>query len=131
MKKQEPARVTGAELAVLEVLWKRGALSIRGIADALYPKGGTSEYATVQKLLERLEAKGCVARDRAGFAHSFRPSVERGELIGLELEEVAEKLCDGSLTPILVHLVQKTRLSAGDRAKILRLLEPDKKGGRK
>lgn len=131
MKKREPSRVTAAELAVLEVLWKRGALPIRDIAGALYPRGGASEYATVQKLLERLEAKACVARDRTAFAHSFAARIERGDLIGSELEEVAEKLCEGSLTPLLLHLVHKTRLSTDDRAALLRLLEPDKKPGRR
>ena len=131
MKKPEPAPVTTAELAVLEVLWARGDLSIREIAVALYPGGGTSEYATVQKLLERLQTKGFVARDRRSFAHTFKPVVKRGELIGLELEKVAEKLCEGSMTPLLTHLVEMTRLSEEDRAALRHLLDADSKKRRR
>ena len=57
-----PQDVTDAELAVLQVLWEEGPLPIRSLADVLYPGGKTAQYATVQKLLERLEGKGCVAR---------------------------------------------------------------------
>jgi predicted transcriptional regulator len=131
MSLRERPRVTGAELGVLDILWERPGLSIREIADRLYPGGGTSEYATVQKLLERLESKSCVARDRTGFAHTFRPSVERGDILGRELEEVAEKLCEGSFTPILVHLVEGKRLSARDRAMLRKLLDDDGKRERR
>jgi BlaI family transcriptional regulator, penicillinase repressor len=129
-KKEKPA-VAAAELAVLGELWDRPPLPIREIADRLYPGGGTSEYATVQKLLERLEAKGYVRRNRSSFAHTFSATVARGDLIRRELEEVAEKLCEGSFTPILLHLVEKRALSARDRAMLRRLLDEEERGGGK
>jgi predicted transcriptional regulator len=124
MSKRKPTapKVTGAELAILEILWKHGALSIRRITDELYPGGKTSAYATVQKLLERLEAKGCVARDRSSFAHLFAARIERGDVIDQELSEVADKLCDGSLTPLLLHLVARKRLTREERETLRKLL---------
>src|SRR5262249_1257694 len=106
-----PQDVTDAELAVLHALWDGGTATIRQLADALYPGGTTAQYATVQKLLERLEAKGFVQRERAGAAHTFTAVVEREDLIGRRLRDMAEKLCGGSLTPVLTHLVRARRLS--------------------
>src|SRR5687768_2347964 len=63
--------VTDAELAVLQHLWARQTATIRGITDDLYPGGGSSHYATVQKLLERLEGKGHVTRNAAAVPHRF------------------------------------------------------------
>ena len=57
---RRPQDVTDAELEVLRALWELGPATIRTLADRLYPRGGASEYATVQKLLERLEDKGHV-----------------------------------------------------------------------
>src|SRR5688572_4327902 len=74
--------VTDAELAVLQHLWDVGQTTIRAITDALYPGGGASRYATVQKLLERLEAKGHVTRDAGTVPHRFSAKVGRRELIG-------------------------------------------------
>jgi len=103
--------VTEAELAVLRVLWDRGSATIRQISEVLYPEGGVSRYATVQKLLERLEGKSCVDRDRSESVHRFSAAIGRDDLIGSRLRAVAETLCDGSLTPLLSHLVRSQGLS--------------------
>ena len=118
-----PQDVTRAELSILQVLWDDGAATIRQLTDALYPGGGTAQYATVQKLLERLEAKNFVSRDRAGSAHTFTATVGRDALIGRHLQEVAEKLCGGSLTPLLTHLVRTRRLSERERQELRTLID--------
>jgi predicted transcriptional regulator len=106
-----PQDVTDAELAVLHVLWERGAATRRQITDVLYPGGGPAHYTTVQKLLERLQAKGYVTRERGEGALTFRPTVGREELIRRRLQDVAEKLCEGSLTPLLINLVRTQALT--------------------
>jgi predicted transcriptional regulator len=127
-----PQDVTEAELAVLQVLWDDGEATIRRLTDVLYPAGGAAQYATVQKLLDRLEAKGYVGRRRTGAAHLFSAAVPRDELIGRRLQDVAEKLCGGSLTPLLTHLVRTRRLSARERQELRDLIdELDTKKGKK
>src|SRR5260370_21943658 len=98
-----PEDVREAELAVLRVLWEAGPATRRLISDRLYRDGGPSAYTTVQKLLERLEKKGLVQRDAAERL-SFRARISRDELIGRRLAEMADRLCDGSLTPLLLNL---------------------------
>ena len=115
--------VTDAELAVLEVLWTQGPQTVRGITDVLYPDGATSDYSTVKKLLERLEAKGCIGRDRSASAHMFAAAIQRDELIGERLRAVAEKLCDGSLAPLLMHLVKSQRLTDAEQQALRDLID--------
>jgi predicted transcriptional regulator len=118
-----PQDVTDAELSLLQSLWERGPATIRQLTDTIYPRGGQAQYATVQKLLERLEAKGYVARERSGMAHTFRARVGRDELIGRRLQDMAEKLCGGSITPLLTHLMRNRKLSARDRQELRDLIE--------
>ncbi len=120
---REPVSVTDAELAILEVLWHAGRATITELTAALYDERTPARYGTVQKLLERLESKKCVRRDRKSFAHQFEANIQREELIGHRLQEVAEKLCEGSLTPLLLHLVGATKLSAQDRTRLLKLID--------
>jgi predicted transcriptional regulator len=112
-----------AELAVLQALWQREAATIRQLTEDLYPGGSDAHYATVQKLLDRLEAKRCVSRDRSNHAHLFRATVDRNEMIGSRLEALAERLCDGSLTPLVTNLVRSKRLTAKERREIRRLMD--------
>jgi predicted transcriptional regulator len=121
-----PHDLPDAELAVLQKLWERGPSTIRQLTDALYPSGSDAYYATVQKLLERLESKGCVRRDRSSWAHVFQATMDRDELIGRRLQAVAEKLCGGSLTPLLTNLIRSKRLTPKERREIRKLMdEPD------
>ena len=125
---RSPQDVTETELAVLQVLWDRGPATIRQITDLLYPEGGPAHYATVQKLLDRLEAKEFVTRDRTPPAHAFAAAVGRDDLIGRRLQAMAEQLCGGSLTPLLTHLVKARRLSPRERQDLRDLIdELDKK----
>jgi predicted transcriptional regulator len=130
-----PQDVTDTELAVLQVLWDRGAATRRQITDVVYPGGGPSQYTTVQKLLERLEAKGFVRKERGEGALTFTATVDREELISRRLRDVAEKLCGGSLTPLLVNLVRTRSLSARELRELQDLIDdlgrqPRRKGER-
>lgn len=116
------ADVTEAELSVLQFLWNAESATMRQVMEALYPEGGPSAYATVQKLLERLEAKGLVERTRPDGLLRFHPLVSRDDLIARRLRRVAEQLCDGSLTPLLSHLVRADNLTARERAELRTLL---------
>jgi BlaI family penicillinase repressor len=115
--------VTDAELAILDLLWDRATASTRQIVDALYPGGGAGRYATVQKQLERMEAKGLVRRDRSYFQHLFSAAVDREELTGQRLRTVLDKLCEGSLVPLLSHLVRTRALTPEERKALRELIE--------
>ena len=93
------------------------------MTDVLYPDGGAAQYATVQKLLDRMEAKGYVRRDRTLYVHVFAAVLDRDELIGRRLRSLAETLCDGSLTPLLTHLARASDLTEEDRLALRAIIE--------
>jgi predicted transcriptional regulator len=115
--------VPEAELSVLRALWEQAPRTARELAEALYGGAGRNEMGTVQKLLQRLEAKALIARERSPDGHRFAPRVTRGTFAGQQLERLADELTDGSLTPFLTHFVEGGRLSKRDREAIQRLLD--------
>ncbi len=119
----ELADVPDAELAILVTLWERGPATVRQLTDLVYPGGTEAHYATVQKLLSRLEAKKMVRRNRGSWAHVYEAAVDRDHLISRRLEAVAKRLCGGSLTPLLTSLVRTRRLSAKERQELRDLIE--------
>jgi len=131
---ERPPDVTDAELAVLQTLWERGTATIRQITDVLYPEGTTALYGTVQKLLERLEGKECVRRDRDTWPHQFSAAIDRETLIGWRLRATAEKLCGGSMAPLLLHLLKTEQFNPAERQELRSFLDHLKKtprpGGR-
>jgi len=82
-----------------------------------------AQYATVQKQLERLEAKGFVRRDRTLFVHVFSAAIGADELIGRHMREMADKLCEGSLAPVLSHLARTQALTDEERRALRALID--------
>lgn len=118
-----PDSPTNAELCVLDVLWHAPDRTVREIANALHGDATAVQYRTVQVLLQRLEKKGLCRCDRSAAPHRFAATVGRSELIGDELQRVADKVCDGSLAPLLLSLARSAKLTRRQRAELWKLLE--------
>ena len=98
----------------MQELWSRAPQTIREISNILSPRNADSYYATVKKLLERLEAKGFVRRQPKGIAFEYEPTINRDEMVGQRLDEVSQTLCGGSVSPLLTpvsytHLTLPTK----------------------
>jgi len=116
-------RVTETELQILDQLWDHPAQTIRSICEAIYEDAAPSRYATVQSLLERLEKKGWVQRDRSGYKHQFTAIRDRSEFIGQQIQGVADAVCDGSVAALLGQLAQSGSLTAKERKQLRRLID--------
>jgi BlaI family transcriptional regulator, penicillinase repressor len=115
--------VTDTELAIMQVCWESSRVTRRQVTDVLYPGGGPAQYATVQKLLERLEDKGFVTHEKVDGQLLFRATVAREELINRRLRDVADKLCGGSLAPLLMNLVRARSVSAEELTELRQLIK--------
>jgi len=118
-----PQDVTEAELQVLQVLWDQAPATIRQITDTLYPEPTDANYSTVQKLLERLEQKGHVARNRRTHRHLFSAVTSREKLVGRRLRALAEQLTDGTMASLLTHLVRAETLSPEELGEVRTLID--------
>jgi len=123
MNKRPAPSMTDDELRVMEELWRRGDATIRDLRDALYPRGGSTKFATVQTLLARLAAKRLVRRRKDDAGWVFRAAIARDDLIGDELRRVADRLGGNSMTPLLTCLVESGGLTAKEKAHLRKLLD--------
>ena len=93
-------------------------------AESIYDKVNDSKLASVQKLLERLEDKGCVGRDRSERAHRFRALVSREDFLRHRLQGLADRLCDGAIVPLVTTLLRsKKGLSRKHGEQLRRLID--------
>jgi BlaI family transcriptional regulator, penicillinase repressor len=116
--------ITAAELSVMEVLWDHAdGETIREIVLAVYGRHEHSLHGGVKSFLDRLIEKGYVKVDKAGFAHRFFAAVSRQKYVGWQLKQMAESHFGGSLTPMLLSLVEQAALTKKDRAAIEKLIE--------
>jgi BlaI family transcriptional regulator, penicillinase repressor len=107
------ATFTKPELQILEVLWTRGASSIREIHDAL-PAKGRPAFTTVQTVVYRLEKKEalrCVKR--IANANIIEAAITRDEAHMTLVDELLG-LFGGRPKPVMARLVESGRLTLED-----------------
>jgi len=127
-----PREITDTELSLLNELWQRPSATVQELTEILYGNTAPALLATVRKLLDRMEAKGCVTRDRNRWPHHYSAVVKREDLAGNRLQATADELFDGDLAPLLTHLVRSQKLTAKDREDLRKALdELDRKGSGK
>ena len=97
----------------MEVLWTRGACSVREIHEALPPKRRAA-FTTVQTMIYRLEAKRAVRRvKRIGNANIFEAALSRDDAHGRLLDEFLA-IFGGRTRMVMSHLIGSGRLSLAD-----------------
>lgn len=121
--------LANAELAVMELLWDQSGLTARRIREELYPDASKAQHGTVQRLLQRLEDKGFVARDKSLPVHLFSPAVSREAYATGQLETLTAKLTGGSIAPLITHLIEQEKITPDEISRLRKILEERKNGG--
>ena len=122
--------VTETELEMLRVVWDRGEATRRQVADVLYPGGGDAHYATVQKLMERLERKGFVRHERRDNVIVYLATVDRESFISRRLQTLADKLCGGAIAPLIMNLIRARTLEPAEVDELYNLIGKHKRSSK-
>jgi BlaI family penicillinase repressor len=105
--------LTRPELQILEVLWTRGACSIREIHEAL-PAKGRPAFTTVQTVVYRLEKKKAIRLvKRISKANIVEAALSRDEAHTTLVDELLN-LFGGRPKPVMARLVESGRLTLED-----------------
>src|SRR5436309_1350679 len=98
-----PPKLTKLELAIMEVLWTRGACSVREIQEA-FPKAKRPAYTTIQTTVYRMEGKKalrCVKR--ISNANIFEAAVSRDTAQNRLIDDLLG-LFGGRARPVMARL---------------------------
>ena len=115
--------ITDTELNVQNSLWAQEPLSAKEITARLSPSCTESDLGTVHSMLQRLEKKGCVTRDRSSRPHQFSTTVSQSDVAGSQLQDLASRVTGGSLSAFLTHLVEADSVSDDELKEIRRLID--------
>jgi len=119
-------RISDAEHAVMEVLWKRAPMTATEVADQVAQEKDWS-LQTVKTLLSRLAAKAVVGTERDGRRFLYSPLVERDAYLTGVSRNFVDRLFGGKVMPLVAHLAEADELSADDIREIEELLRELKK----
>ena len=118
------------ELDIMQALWERGESTVGEVHEALVGLGHAVAYTTVQTMLNRLEAKGLLRRDRRGRAHSYRPVMKEPAAASVAVRRVVDRFFGGDPAQLATHLVEGD-IEARDLDRIQALIEQRRRDGRR
>jgi len=110
---------TGAELAILQVLWQNGPATVRDVQSRLEGAG----YTTVLKTLQIMMEKGLVTRDASARAHRYDAAHSEEETQQGILGDVVERAYRGSAGRLVLQALSSKRASREELEEIRRLLD--------
>jgi BlaI family penicillinase repressor len=112
-----------SELEVMRVLWKKERATAREVWETLQSQGSAWTYATVNTLLQRLEAKGLADSDKSRMTYVYWPEVTRVQVAKKKAKHLVDKLYDGKGAPLVVHLLKSQRLNSQEVSEIRQILD--------
>lgn len=120
-------RPTDSELEILQVLWRRGASTVRDVHDELKDKTGTG-YTTILKILQIMHTKGLVTRKDDQRTHIYAPAAPEKEAKQGLVRDLIDRAFEGSASDLVMRAIDAKRPNADELAEIRRALEELEKG---
>ena len=122
MSKPSTPRPTDAELAILRVLWERGASTVRQVHEALGRERPTA-YTTALKMLQIMTEKGLVRRDESDRTHVYYPRSSEEQTQRQLVRDLLDRAFGGSASKLVMQALATKRASAEELIEIRRLID--------
>ncbi len=118
----EPPRPTDAELAILRVLWRRGASTVKEVHDEL-TRRAPAAYTTTLKQLQIMAEKGLVSRDESQRAHLYTARLPEEQTQNQLVRDLLDRAFEGSASRLVLRALSSRPASAEELAEIRHLLD--------
>lgn len=117
---EETVKLFDSELKVMDILWKKGDVTAKELAETLAKEVGWNKNTTYT-LIKRCIKKGAIQRSEPHFVcHALIPKEKVQEA---ETNELISKLFDGSVDKLFASLIGRKELSASQIQKLKRIVD--------
>ena len=119
-KKAKAPALTGLELRIMQVIWRRGASTVSDVQAELKPP---LAYTTVQTMLNILERKGKLRRQLEGRAYVYSARVSRAKVLGHGVRDLIDRMFGGSSEELVMSLLKSRQIDAKKLAELTERFE--------
>jgi BlaI family transcriptional regulator, penicillinase repressor len=127
MPKPTTPRPTDAELAILRVLWSRGASTVRQVHEVLLRERPTA-YTTALKLMQIMTEKGLVRRDERDRTHIYHARLTEEQTQRQLVRDLLDRAFGGSASKLVMQALASKRATAEELGEIRKLIDSGRPG---
>jgi predicted transcriptional regulator len=128
MAKTMVPRPTDTELAILRVLWERGASTVRQVHEILSRERPTA-YTTALKMLQIMTEKGLVRRDESDRTHIYQAKLSQEQTQRQLVRDLLDRAFGGSSSKLVMQALATRRASSEELTEIRKLIEERREVG--
>ena len=114
-------RPTDAELAILRVLWERGASTVRQVHEALAIR--ETGYTTTLKLMQIMADKGLVTRNETARTHVYSARAGQEQTQRQLVQDLVDRAFGGSAAQLVLRALSADGTSDAELKEIRRLID--------
>ncbi|HMF61412.1 MAG TPA: BlaI/MecI/CopY family transcriptional regulator [Vicinamibacterales bacterium] len=122
MTNSKPPRPTDAELAILRILWDRGASTVRQVHEML-SRERPSAYTTALKMLQIMTEKGLVRRDDRDRTHIYQSKLTEEQTQRQLVRDLVDRAFAGSASKLVLQALATKRATPDELVEIRKLIE--------
>ena len=122
MSKSTTPRPTDAELAILRILWERGASTVRQVHEML-SRERPAAYTTALKMLQIMTEKGLVRRDESDRTHVYQARLSEEQTQRQLVRDLLERAFGGSASKLVMQALAARKTSAEELSEIRKLID--------
>lgn len=120
MARPQP-RPTDAELAILRVLWERGASTVRQVHEALATR--ETGYTTTLKLMQIMADKGLVKRNETARTHVYSAIAGQEQTQRQLVQDLVDRAFGGSAAQLVLRALSADAASDDELKEIRKLID--------
>ena len=120
MPPKQSVTFTGAELRIMDVLWRKGSGTVQQVLDWL---PDTLAYNSVLTTIRILEKKGHLKHIKDGRAFIYEPTIGREEATRSEIRHLVSRFFRNSHEALLLNILQDEEIDASQLKRLRRMLD--------
>lgn len=121
MPRSPSSQPNDVELAILGVVWRLKACTVREVHEALQAER-TAGYTSTLKMMQVMCEKGLLKRDDSQRPQIYRPAIPEEQTQKRIVRDLVKKVFGGSARKLVMQAVQSHKISPQELAEIRELL---------
>ena len=114
------------EMQILGVLWTRGPSTAREVLDSM-PDQKRRAYTSILSVLQAMDRKGLVKRNREGLTDHWRPSKRKEAILRPYFSDLVKKIFSGKPSAAFLHLLDSNNIDEAEMREIEKMIEEHKR----
>jgi predicted transcriptional regulator len=114
--------LTDVELEIMKVVWELERCTVREVYETLREQKRIA-YTTVMTMMNILEKKGHLSKQKQGRAYLYEPVRAKSQVISSMVDDFVGRVFDGAARPLLLNLVKDHKITQKDLEEISQMIE--------